>query len=101
MRLRPTAAERVLWEALRGRRLRGLRFRRQHVLGRFVVDFYSAEALPVVEVDGPIHLSQRAADEERSELIASLGLRVLRFTNQQVDRDLEGVLQAIAAAARM
>jgi len=100
MRARPTEAERALWESLRGRRLLGLRFRRQHVLGRFVADFYCAKASLIVEVDGPIHLSQRAADGERSELIASLGLRVLRFTNEQVDRDLEGVLQAIAAAAR-
>ena len=101
MRAQPTEAERALWEALRGRRLCGLRFRRQHTLDRFIVDFCCADASLVVEVDGPIHVFQRGGDEERDALIASLGLHVLRFTSEQVLGDLQAVLQDIVAAARV
>src|SRR6476469_2038943 len=76
----PTLAERVLWQELRGRRLAGLRFRRQQIIDGYVVDFYCHEAGLVVEVDGPIHDTQREQDAVRDEYIIANDLRILRVT---------------------
>jgi len=95
-----TSAERLLWERLRGRQLDGLKFRRQHPIGRCIVDFYCAEAALVVELDGGIHTVQREWDIERTAVLESQGCRVIRFVNQTVVGDIEGVLAEIARAAR-
>ena len=98
LRQRATEAERILWEHLRNRRLRGLKFRRQHPLGPYIVDFYCAAHRLVVEIDGPIHESHREQDALRSEYLAMYGYRVLRFTNEEVLRDTESVLKRIGEA---
>ena len=98
LRRRLTPAEQVLWERLRNRRLSGLKFRRQHPLGPYIVDFYCAEHRLVVEVDGPIHLRQREADAMRDEYLARYGYRVLRVRNDEVENDLEAVLERILQA---
>ena len=98
LRCDPTRAEVVLWEALRGRRLAGVRFRRQHVIDRFVVDFYSSEHRLAIEVDGDIHDQQREQDEIRTEYLATRRIRVIRFRNEQVLDDLPSVLTAIREA---
>jgi len=98
-----TPAERVLWKAVRNKRLAGLKFNRQHPLlvvieGRetFVVaDFYCHKLGLVVEVDGPIHDTQKANDKIREAAIERIGLRVIRFTNDQVYDELPLVLEAI------
>ena len=95
LRQRATEAERILWEHLRNRRLHGLKFRRQHPLGPYIVDFYCAAHRLVVEIDGPIHESQREQDVLRSEYLTMYGYRVLRFTNEEVLRDTESVLKRI------
>lgn len=95
-----TPAELVLWEALRDRRLLGLRFRRQSPVGQFVLDFYCPACRLVVELDGGVHDTQAAADAARTELLGAYGLRVIRFPNERVFSDLPAVLEAIAAAAR-
>ena len=95
----PTLAERVLWQELRGRRLAGLRFRRQQIIDGYVVDFYCHGAGLVVEVDGPIHDSQREQDAVRDEYIIANDLRVLRVTHDDVLRRLPQTLQRIALAA--
>ncbi len=99
MRTAPTPAENVMWEQLRNRRLAGLRFRRQHTIEKFIADFYCAEAHLVVEIDGPIHLEQQDADQVRDERLMSIGLRVLRLTNEQVFNDLSAALKQIIFAA--
>ena len=92
-------AERALWQRLRGNKLDGWHFRRQHPVDGFVVDFFCAKAKLVVEVDGPIHRSQREYDAERTRLLSELkGYRVLRFTNEQVMNDMEEVIEAIRKA---
>ena len=96
MRKNPTPAEAALWKVLRGRRLLGLKFRRQHPVGSFIVDFYCAVCKLVVEVDGDIHLQQVAYDQARTEQIESFGYRVVRFSNEAVLNDLEVVLADIA-----
>jgi very-short-patch-repair endonuclease len=99
MRRDATEAEGVLWEALRGRRLAGLRFRRQHPVGRFVLDFFCPACKLVVEVDGSVHDHQRERDAEREAHLAAGGYRVIRFRNEEVLNDLPSVLKRIEAAA--
>jgi len=93
-----TPAERVLWAALRGRRFAGLKFRRQHPIGALVADFCCVAQALVIELDGPVHLRTRARDAERTEMLNLCGYRVMRFTNERVFSDLDGVLAEIAAA---
>src|SRR5690606_789572 len=100
LRREPTTSEDVLWQALRNRKLEGRKFRRQHPIGAFVVDFLCAEEMLVVEVDGKIHESQREADALRQEIIESLGLRFVRVTAEQVESDLPNVLNVIRSAFR-
>jgi very-short-patch-repair endonuclease len=92
-----TPAERWLWQALRADRLGGLRFRRQHPLGPFVVDFYCAAHRLVVEVDGDVHLDQTEYDAARSLRLQEYGYRVLRFMNDEVITSLPLVLDRILA----
>ncbi len=95
MRAAPTLAERLLWEHLRDRQVGGLKFRRQHGIERFIVDFYCAEMRLVIEVDGPIHEYTQEEDAVRQQFLESQGLRVLRFTNDEVLNDLPSVLARI------
>lgn len=92
----PTEAEANLWQALRGGKLQGLKFRRQHPLGRFILDFCCPEHHLVIEVDGPIHLQQEERDEERSQVLRAHGYQVLRFSNVQVLEHLPEVLEEIS-----
>jgi len=100
LRHQATDAERLLWSRLRDQRLAGYKFRRQHPIGPYVVDFACVERHLVVEVDGGQHAldSERARDEERTRRIEAEGFRVLRFWNNEVLTNLEGVLEAILAA---
>jgi len=100
LRKRSTPAEQVLWEILRDRQLNGLKFRRQHVIERYVVDFYCAEHKLAVELDGPVHDSneQQQKDKHREEAIQREKIRVLRFRNDQVFDHLESVLSSIVGA---
>jgi very-short-patch-repair endonuclease len=98
MRHEPTRAEDHLWQQLRNRRHFNVKFRRQHVIERFIVDFYCAEAELIVEVDGSIHDYTQEEDAIRQEFLESLGLRVLRFTNGEVLLNIEAVLQRIGEA---
>jgi very-short-patch-repair endonuclease len=96
LRQRQTPAELVLWECLRARRLCNAKFRRQHNIGRFIADFYCHAAALVVEVDGEVHDRQQEADGLRDAWMRKRGLTVLRFRNDAVFEDLEGVLEEIA-----
>jgi very-short-patch-repair endonuclease len=77
----------------------GLKFRRQHPIGRFIVDFYCAGHRLVVEIDGGIHATQRQADQDRGRELEALGYYVIRFTNQRVETEMERVLREILEAA--
>lgn len=100
LRANLTPAERRLWEALRGRRLSGLRFRCQHPVGPFILDFWCPERKLAVEVDGDVHDNpdQAAYDTFRTEQLNAFGYRVVRVRNDEVFHDLSGVLARIAAA---
>ena len=96
MRKEPTEGERVLWEMLRGRKILGLKFRRQQVVLGFVVDFYCAEKRLALELDGPIHLQQKDYDAERDRLLAEGGIRVVRVADRAVN--VETVRLALTGA---
>ena len=101
MRTEQTPFEQKLWYALRASRFAGAKFRRQVVIGRYVADF--ACRIPrmlVIEVDGDTHGLQAEYDARRTTFLESKGYRVLRFTNQEVGTNLEGVLMTIAEALR-
>jgi very-short-patch-repair endonuclease len=92
-------AEKRLWSCLRNRQLLGFKFRRQHPVGRFIVDFYCHEARLAIEIDGGQHAEehQSAYDARRTELLQAKGIRVIRFWNNEVLQNLEGVLETIVA----
>ena len=95
-----TRAEAELWRRPRAGRLVGWRFRRQHPIGTFVLDFYCAKAKLAVELDGRVHdvPAQAQRDEERTEILTSLGIRVLRFRNEQIVENADVVLDEILKA---
>ena len=97
MRREPTAAENALWQRLRGRQLHNVKFRRQHPIDRFVVDFYCEQHKLIVEIDGSVHQYTAEEDAIRQEYLESLGLAVLRFSNDNVFQDLDAVVSAIKA----
>jgi very-short-patch-repair endonuclease len=99
MRAEPTEAERVLWQRLRHDIvLVGSHFRRQVAIGPYIVDFASRRAKLVIELDGGQHDWQQASDASRSRRIEDAGYRVLRFWNNDVLGNLEGVLHEIQCA---
>ena len=97
LRREGTEAERALWRLLRGRQLAGHKFRRQHEFGGFVLDFYCAEVRLAIEVDGGQHFSEEGAarDDERTRFLEANGIRVLRFTNTEIQSELDAVGEAI------
>ena len=100
LRVEQTEPEALLWGRLRDRRLGGIKFRRQHAIGRYVVDFCAPEQKIVVELDGSQHIDRRAQDDERTTWLESLGYRVLRFWNGDVTNDVKAVLTSILQEAR-
>jgi very-short-patch-repair endonuclease len=98
-----TDAERTLWRHLRNRQLSGLKFRRQHEIDRYIVDFVCTEALLIVELDGGQHADQVNYDERRTQQLEAMGYRVRRFWNNDVlvniDSVLEVVMEALASPA--
>jgi very-short-patch-repair endonuclease len=93
-----TAAEEVLWTAVRGQQIRGLPFRRQHPVDRFILDFYCPRKKLCIELDGSVHDAQQERDAERTEALGRLRIRVVRFRNEEVLGDLPSVIQRIEAA---
>ena len=93
-----TDAERNLWSKLRLKQLEGFRFQRQRIIGDYIVDFYCAKAKIIIEVDGSQHYSDEKvvkADEIRDKYLRNLGLKVLRFTDTDALKNIEGVVENI------
>ena len=91
LRRESTLAEKILWTALRGRKLNGIKFCRQHPIGSFIADFYCVQYRLVVEIDGEIHKQQQRQDLARTEWLEQHGYRVIRFRNHEVEQNLENV----------
>jgi very-short-patch-repair endonuclease len=102
LRSSQTSAEAKLWQALRNRRLARWKFRRQHCIERYVVDFMTLDGKLIVEVDGVTHSepSERARDEIRSNVLEACGFHIVRVSNTDVYDNLEGVLEMIEGTLR-
>jgi very-short-patch-repair endonuclease len=100
LRRNPTDAEKKLWSVLRLQQMDGHRFRRQHPVGAYVVDFICLAEKLIIEVDGGQHASQTARDQARTEWLGSNGYRVLRYWNNDVLGNIDGVAETILAALR-
>lgn len=97
LRNQMTASETKLWEVLKNKKNTGYRFRRQHPLGHYILDFYNHQLKLCIEVDGEYHESkeQKIHDKKRDEFLNFNGIKILRFKNQQVNNDLEHVIESI------
>ncbi|HMS00468.1 MAG TPA: endonuclease domain-containing protein [Anaerolineales bacterium] len=97
LRKDPTPAERKLWSKIRNDQL-GVTFRRQHAIGNYIPDFVCIEKKLVIELDGSQHLEQKEYDEERTKYLKVEGYRVIRFWNNDVMKNLQGVILSIMQA---
>lgn len=97
LRRNPTEAEEILWKHLRNRQMEGVRFRRQHPIKGFVVDFYAHQLKFAIEVDGGYHLDrvQQFYDRDREEILIEAQITIVRFTNEEVQYHLNEVLACI------
>jgi very-short-patch-repair endonuclease len=95
LRKNQTDVEALLWRHLRHNQLEGLSFRRQHPIGRYIVDFVCLEQRLILEIDGGQHDIEREKDEQRTKWLMAEGYKVLRFWNNEVLTNLEGVLESI------
>lgn len=100
LRANMTRAEKVLWESVRNKKCCRLRFRRQHPIGDFIVDFFCYEAMLAIELDGEVHNDdyQKERDYERTKIINELGIDVIRFKNHEVIENIGEVIQSIEKA---
>jgi very-short-patch-repair endonuclease len=94
-RKEPTKAEKLLWQRLRRKQIGGCKFRRQHPIGRYIVDFYCHEARLIIEVDGDVHAFQEEYDADRQAALEEQGCRVVRFSNHDVLKNMDGVLEMV------
>jgi very-short-patch-repair endonuclease len=101
LRKQPTRAEDIFWRRLRGSRFHGAKFRRQVPFDRYVVDFYCHAAKLAVEIDGAQHEWFADYDAGRTEVLERMGVRVIRFANEEVYGDIDSVLGQIAEALRL
>jgi very-short-patch-repair endonuclease len=92
-----TPAESKLWSRIRNDQL-GVNFRRQHAVGNYIPDFVCIEKKLIIELDGSQHLEQQEYDEERTKYLNSQGYRVIRFWNNEVTKNMDGVIRAILQA---
>ena len=97
LRATMTSSESLLWDELKGNKLLGYKFRRQHPIGNYIVDFYAHKLKLVIEVDGKYHEKekQKKLDTNRTEFLEFNGLKVIRFKNKDVEKNLISVIQNI------
>ena len=98
LRREATDAERRLWSRLRNRQIGGFKFKRQETIGRFIADFACMECRLIVEADGGQHGEE--ADRERTAYLDQLGWKIMRFWNNDILQNTDGVLEAILAACK-
>jgi len=95
LRKEQTKAEKIVWELLRNRKFKKYKFRRQHVIEGFVLDFYCHELKLGIEIDGGIHLSRKEYDELRQEVIESKGVYIIRITNNEIKENKRSILKKL------
>lgn len=99
LRANSTPAEEILWEEIRNRKLNGLKFKRQHSIGNYIVDFYCASKRLIIELDGEVHNTedQKEKDKHKDQNLTEMNFRVLRISNSQVLNDIETVKSLLLA----
>ena len=95
-----TVSEKILWDHLRARQLMGSKFRRQHAIGRTIVDFVCIKEKLIIELDGPVHDKRKAYDERRDAWLRSQGYRVIRFKNEDLEQTPVKVIEQIKSVLR-
>jgi len=97
LRNNPTKTEKLLWSILKGKKLCGCKFRRQYGVGKYVIDFYCVKKKLAMESDGEVHenIDSRKYDKERDDYIKNFGINILRIKNEDIEKDLEGVVELI------
>lgn len=101
LRKNQTPAEKALWEIVRNKQLGGFKFRRQHIMDVFIVDFVCIRAKLIIEVDGKIHDFQKEYDEARTRYFNEFEFRVIRFTNEEVLKRIDWVKSEIIVALNL
>lgn len=89
-----TSAELILWEHLRNKK-QGVKFRRQHIIDFYIPDFVSLSIKLIIEVDGKIHQFQKKEDAERTKRLETIGFTIIRFTNEEIENEIEKVIRVI------
>lgn len=92
LRKRMTTSEMLLWDQLRNRKLNGKHFRRQHPYGIYILDFFCNKANLAIEIDGEIHKFKEEYDHERTKYLEDTGLKIIRFTNSDIEKNIEEAL---------
>ena len=97
LRKNQTSQERIIWNLLRNQQFQGLKFRRQYPIGNYIVDFICKEIKLIIEIDGGQHNSEEGIeyDLKRTEYLETKGYKVIRFWNNEIDNNLEGVYQSL------
>ena len=95
LRQSSTSPEKIIWQKLRDRQIGGFKFRRQHNIGKFIVDFYCDEIKLIIEIDGDVHAYQKEYDKKRQLFLENRGLKIIRYTNYEVRTNLIGVLEDV------
>lgn len=95
LRKNSTEAEKVLWHRLKNKQMEGFKFRRQQIIGRYVVDFVNFERKLVIELDGSQHIIEKKRDRERDHWLQTQGFEVLRCWNNEIFENLDGVLEVV------
>ena len=103
LRKNPPKTEVIVWSKLKGRQMLGYKFRRQYSVGTYVIDFYCPTLKLAVEIDGHSHFERDAAanDKRRQAFIESFGVQFLRFTNDEVSKNMDGVLETVKHAVEV
>lgn len=94
LRKEETKAEKILWQELRNKKL-GVKFRRQHPVDKFILDFYAPEINLAIELDGSIHTENKEYDKTRTEYLKEKNINVIRFWNSEIENDLRATLNKI------
>ncbi len=97
LRKQQTKTEHIVWQHIRAKRLKGLKFKRQQPLGNYIVDFICFEASLIIEIDGGQHAENKEYDKQRDDWLQTQGYKVLRFWNNDVLTNFEGVYDSICA----
>lgn len=96
LRKNQTDAEELLWKQVRGKKIGGYQFLRQRPIGNFIVDFVCLKSKLIVEIDGPIHIQNKGIDIFRQEQLELFGFTVLRFSNEEIEENIDVVVDTIA-----